>query len=246
MTTFLNRGLWLGFLGVALQAGAATQQQAQQLTTFRQIIEAGGVTMEFIIALSVLATFLVIFFLFSLRAGVLYPRSFLQEAEDAAAEGDLEAFRALCESNSSTAARILEAAAEQMEASGSVEYSVVRDALEDEGARQASLLWQRIQYLLDIAVVAPMLGLLGTVIGMLQSFSGLQLQVGSVIPQTLAKGVAKALITTAGGRIVGMAAMILYALFRGRLNKLIGNLEAACGRVLRQLISATSGSKARG
>jgi len=89
MTTFLNRRLGIGLFGLAFQAAAATQGQGQNLTTFRQILEAGGMTMQFIVALSVLATFLVIFFVLTLRAGVLYPKSFLQEAEDAAGEGDV-------------------------------------------------------------------------------------------------------------------------------------------------------------
>jgi len=226
---------------LAFAAAAAEAQSQPRLTTFRQVLEAGGVTMKVIIALSILATFLVLFFLLTLRASVLCPKTFVQEAEDAAAAGDAEALQAVCESSGSPAARIVAAALEQYSGAGESDYLLMRQALEDEGARQAGMLWQRIQYLLDIAVVAPMVGLLGTVIGMLQSFSGLQLEVGAVKPVALAHGVSKALVTTAGGLIVGIAAMILYALFRGRVNQLIGILETTSGRILRLFISVRSG-----
>jgi len=234
---FLGSGVVLSALN-AVAAGPPSQQ----MKSFHDIIEAGGWTMWVIIGLSAIGTFLVVFFLFSLRAGLLYPRSFIREAEDAAAEGDADALAAVCESSSSPAARIVGAAIQQISGSKQVDYLLIRDAVEDEGARQAGVLWQRIQYLLDIAVVAPMVGLLGTVLGMLQSFAGLQVEVG-VKPIAVSHGVAKALITTAGGLIVGICAMILYAVFRGRVNSLISGLEGACGRVLRQFVSQRMSSR---
>jgi biopolymer transport protein ExbB len=135
---------------------------------------------------------------------------------------------------------VIAAAVEQVEGSERVDYLIVRDAIEGEGARQASLLWQRIQYLMDVAVIAPMVGLLGTVLGMLQSFAGMEVEMGVVKPLAVAAGVAKALITTVGGLIVGIVAMGLYALFRGRVNSLVGGLENGCGRVFRRLMAKTS------
>ena len=207
----------------------------KHLTTFKDIIEAGGWPMQVILALSVVMTFLVILFLFTIRANALFPKRFVQEALDAADEGDTEALEAICHDNDSPASKIVGAAVEQMSGEQRVDYMVVRDAIEDEGARQAGNLWQRIQYLQDIAVVAPMVGLLGTVLGMLESFAGLRTELGvGIKPEMLAQGVSKALITTAGGLVVGILAMILYAIFRGRVNKLIAGLESACSRVLRK------------
>ena len=230
-----------GLVLTALSAAAAGPR-GQQLKSFHDILEAGGWTMWGIIGLSVIGTFLVFFFLFTLRASLLYPRPFMREAEDAAAEGDSDALAAVCESNSSPAAQIIGAAIQQVSGAKQVDYLLIRDAVEDEGARQAGALWQRVQYLLDIAVVAPMVGLLGTVLGMLQSFAGLQVEVG-VKPIAVSHGVAKALITTAGGLMVGICAMILYAIFRGRVNSLIGGLEGACSRVLRQFVSQRMSSR---
>ena len=115
-------------------------------------------------------------------------------------------------------------------------YSYLCDAVEDEGVRQAGLLWQRLQYLMDIAVIAPMVGLLGTVWGMMVSFSGLESGVSFVNKaDALANGVAQAMYTTFGGLIVGIFAMSMYDFMRGRLSKLISGMEGACDSVLRRL-----------
>jgi biopolymer transport protein ExbB len=218
-------------------AGAAEAADAG-LNTFQDVIEAGGWPMQVIIIMSIIALFLVFYFIFTLRAQAIFPSALLREAEDAAAEGDIEALEAICQGNNSAAAKIIYAAAEHVQRDPRADYSIIRDAVEDEGARQAGMLWQRIQYLMDIAMVAPMVGLLGTVLGMLHSFAKLRTAVGGVMPTSLAQGVSQALITTAGGLIVGILATILYALFRGRVNTLVSGLESSCNRVLRQFVSS--------
>jgi biopolymer transport protein ExbB len=239
MTTLLLAACRVAAAEAAVAESAPAAQV--QVRSLRDIIHEGGLTMEVIIGMSIFATFLAILFVFSLRANVLYPRSFLREAEEAAEEGDIEALRAVCQNSGSAAARIIEAAVEMIAGAPQVDYVLVRDAVEDEGARQAGSLWQRIQYLMDVAVISPMLGLLGTVIGMMEAFSGLEVRLGTVKPTILAQGVAKAMITTVGGLIVGIGAMVLYAYFRGRVNKLIGGLDSACNRVLRKYLKTRSG-----
>ncbi len=204
--------------------------------TLRDIMVKGGWLMNVIAFLSFLAIALVIFYLLTMRAEVLYPRAFVVEARDAAEAGDIESLRELCHNNNSNAAKILSAALEQCEEGKLIEYSFLRDAIEDEGVRQASLLWQRLQYLMDIAVIAPMVGLLGTVWGMMISFSGLESGVSFVNKaDALANGVAQAMYTTFGGLIVGIFAMSMYDLMRGRLSKLVSGMESACSSVLRRL-----------
>ncbi len=127
-----------------------------------QIIQDGGWTMYILIGLSVLTTIIVFYYLLLLRVNVIVPQRFLFNAEEAATAGDAEALHEICRSSSSPGAAILEPAARLMSEHPDVDYAAVRDAVEDAGGRQASLLWQRIQYLMDIAVVAPMVGLFGT------------------------------------------------------------------------------------
>lgn len=222
------------FLLGGMQVSAET---VTELDSLGGVIAAGGIALKVIFALSAVALFLVVYFLLSLRASVLMPSAFLEEASEAVRDGDVEALRTSCRNNGSAASRIMAAATEQIVVTGRTDYLAVRDAVEDEGARQAGALWQRLQYMMDIAAVAPMVGLLGTVFGMLESFSGMKTEVGAVRPDTLAQGVSKALITTAGGLIVGIAALILYAIFRGRVAQLVARLEEQCGTLLRQLVA---------
>lgn len=218
------------------QAADATAPGGARLTSFAEIMDAGGWPMYGILGLSVVGVFLVIFFLFTFRIGVLCPKAFVADAQEAAGDGDLDALRAACAADGSPASRILKAATEQLAISETLEYMAVRDAVEDEGGRQANALWQRLQFLMDVAVIAPMVGLLGTVLGMLESFSGVQTELGAVRPASLSQGVARALITTAGGLIVGILAMVLYALFRARVNQLLASLEETCSLVIRRFM----------
>ncbi len=212
------------------------EEEKTGIITIEDIMVRGGWLMNVIAGLSLLAIALLFFYLLSMRQGTLYPRSFIMEAQDAAEDGDLEGLRDLCLNNGSCAAKIIGAALEQCEDGHVADHVILRDAMEDEGGRQAGMLWQRLQYLMDIAVIAPMVGLLGTVWGMMVSFSGLESGVSMINKaDTLANGVSQAMYTTFGGLIVGIFAMAMYDLMRGRLNKLIGGMESACNSVLRRL-----------
>ena len=128
-------------------------------------------------------------------------------------------------------------------------FEEVREVTEAEGSRQASLLHQRIQYLADIGAIAPMVGLLGTVVGMIKAFREIAQHsfVGS--KQTgLASGVSEALLTTAGGLCIGIPALIFYSLFRGKVQGLVAELEAASTHIMALLAAQykrASISKAR-
>ena len=103
---------------------------------------------------------------------------------------------------------------------------------------QANLLSQRVSYLADIGAIAPMVGLLGTVIGMIKSF--LQISSGNfegVRQMALASGVSEALISTAGGLSVGIIAMVFYFIFRSRVNRFTAELESAATHILALLSS---------
>lgn len=224
-----------GIEPAAAPAAAAATQEAAADISLMSVMEKGGGLMYVIAGLSLLAITLTILYLLTLRASLLYPRAFLLEAQDAAEAGDLQALKVLCRDNDCAAARILGASLEQCEDGKPVEYAFLRDGIEDEGGRQAGILWQRIQYLMDIAVIAPMVGLLGTIWGMMLSFQNFESSDLSAKVQQLTGGVGTAMYTTFGGLIVGIFAMVAYDLLRGHVNGLISGLESACGSVLRRL-----------
>ena len=98
--------------------------------------------------------------------------------------------------------------------------------MENCGRKEVATLWQNISYLADIATVAPMVGLLGTVLGMIQAFNVIAFQTAVVKPILLAGGVSKAMVTTAGGLIVAIPIMIFYAYFRGKVQEISSIVES--------------------
>jgi biopolymer transport protein ExbB len=81
-----------------------------------------------------------------------------------------------------------------------------------------------------------MMGLLGTVFGMMRAFNVVAFDLAKAKPMLLAAGVAEALITTAAGLIIGIPAMMFYAYFRGRTSKLVSDLEVASGQVMTSML----------
>ena len=218
-----------------LPAFAASEEASQG--GMASIMQQGGNTLYVLLALSIFFVTLAFFIFMTLRPDILAPKAFIREAEQVASNHDLEALKALCQNDKSPAARIIGAAAEEIVLNPSASYNVLRDAVEDEGSRQAGSIWQKIQYINDIAVVSPMIGLLGTVLGMREAFSGLRVDIGSANPVHLADGVSKALITTAAGLILGITAMVVHSYLRGKVHDLISDLESSCGKVLRIFVS---------
>jgi biopolymer transport protein ExbB len=98
--------------------------------------------------------------------------------------------------------------------------------MQNEAERSAGLLWQRVNYLNNIATLAPLLGLLGTVWGMMLAFGNIAFETAQVRTITMAYNVSKAMITTAAGLVVAIPVMALYFYFRARLLKLLAEMEA--------------------
>ena len=86
-----------------------------------------------------------------------------------------------------------------------------------------------VDWLADIAAIAPLVGLLGTVLGMFQAFGGIASDVAAgAKPVVLAQGVSQAIVTTIFGLVVAIPTLVFHAIFRRRAQKRIGEIEAAC------------------
>lgn len=109
------------------------------------------------------------------------------------------------------------------------------DAAKDkaaEGGRIAARAFSAVDWLADIAAIAPLVGLLGTVLGMFQAFGGIASDVSAgAKPVVLAAGVSKAIVTTIFGLVVAIPSLITYAIFRRRAARRIAELEEAADEV---------------
>jgi biopolymer transport protein ExbB len=113
---------------------------------------------------------------------------------------------------------------------------VIQEAMESEGERGAAALWQKISYLNNIGVIAPLLGLLGTVLGMMQAFGSIALDDAQVKTLKMAYAVAQAMITTAAGLMLAIPALVVYFYLRGRVTKIIAQVEAQSAELVEALV----------
>ena len=107
----------------------------------------------------------------------------------------------------------------------------MKEAVEDAGRHSTLELERYLNTLGTIAAISPFLGLLGTVLGMIQMFAGLGTQ-GVGDPALVAKGIGQALVTTAAGLMVAIPSLMFYRYFRGRTQHLIVAMEEEAGKLL--------------
>ena len=140
---------------------------------------------------------------------------------------------AYCHRRNESVARVTQKTLDFLTKNPTASRPEIREIAEAEASRQSGILSQRISYLADIGGIAPMIGLLGTVIGMIKSF--MEIANGNIEGTKqleLAEGVWEALITTAAGLVISIIAMTFYSYFRGRVQNHIAELEAAGTHIL--------------
>ena len=191
--------------------------------------------MWFIMTLSILGGALTLYLFFMLRPAQIAPRALLSELRERLGDGDMNAARRACENRSCALASVTLASLDYIRAVADANVPLLKDVVEAEGSRQAEDLQSQTQFLLDISVIAPMLGLLGTVLGMLKAFGSIAQDVTAAKPIILAQGVSQAIVTTIFGLMVAIASMILYAYFRRRTVRMVSLLETAAAEVLTAL-----------
>jgi len=225
------------------QAPAAPAAPAPAKKSMLSFIRDGGPLM-YPLALCSVALFVFVFErLVSLRRGRVIPRPFVKRFLEQLKEGQLDREKAikLCDANGSPVAQVFAAAAKKWGRT-SVE---VEQAIRDAGERVNNQLRRYLRLMNGISQVAPLLGLLGTVIGMIISFNSLSSSADSVAQkQLLSGGIAQALISTAGGMFVAIPALTAYLYFVGRVDQLIIEIDAL-GQQIVELISADALAESR-
>ena len=109
---------------------------------------------------------------------------------------------------------------------------VIREAIETEANRQVRILESRTTVLATVAAIAPLMGFLGTVTGMITAFHQIESLQGNVDASVLAGGIKEALVTTAAGLIVGIPAIVAYNHITTRIQKMVGEMEDVGGELV--------------
>ncbi len=189
----------------------------------------GGFIMWLLLILSIVGLFVILVCLFATRNKAVVPNRLVEQAEAFLRKKDYSGLTTLCTHHNSCFARVMLSMANFMQRNPKATMEEVREVASAEGGRQASFLSRQISWLSDIGALAPMLGLLGTVIGMMKTFFEIANGdfAGSKQRIDMAGGVAEALITTAGGLLLAIPALMAYVYFRSRVHKRVADLEAA-------------------
>ncbi|AOU98019.1 biopolymer transporter ExbB [Acidihalobacter yilgarnensis] len=185
-----------------------------------EIVKAGGWVMAPIIGASILALAIILERFWSLRRSQIMPMGLLDAVVDELRRNELPAERIQAIAAGSPLGRILAVGLANRRQS----HELIKERIEETGRQVVHELERFLNTLGTIATISPLMGLLGTVFGMIQVF-GVITSVGVGNPHILAGGIAKALITTAAGLLVAIPAHVFYRYFRGYVDALTVEME---------------------
>lgn len=228
-TLSLGSVSWWSAAGMLLFAQVACGQELAEGETapegFFSIVFAGGwvgfLIVLLLFGLSLTAAYLVFEHLMTLRRKEIMPEGLGEEVRQLLTAGRLKQANQVCHDRPSFLSFVLLNGLAEMEGG----WSEVEKAIEDAMAEQSARLFRKIEYLSVIGNIAPMVGLLGTVTGMIFAFQQVASTQGSASAAELAEGIYQALVTTVGGLIVAIPSLGAFAVFRNRVDQLVA--EAA-------------------
>lgn len=168
---------------------------------------------------------------FALRRKRIIPAGFLDEVRRYWYKGEIKSALACCETEQVAIARVLKAGLEHY---GDTRQEIEK-ALEGAGQQELYILGSYLRGFGLIASLAPMLGFLGTVTGMIQAFNAIA-AAGTSNPALVASGISEALLTTATGLVIGIPSLALFHFFRGRVDRFVQEMEEIALELLDDLV----------
>ena len=206
-------------------------------TRLTDLLRRGGVLMIPIIICSLILLVFVLERFVSLRKGIIIPGPFVKRVLEQVRSGELnrESAITVCERNGSAIANVFKAGFSKW-GRPSVE---IEQAVLDEGERESNKLRRYLRLINGVATVCPLLGMLGTVLGMIHAFDAIAAAapMQSEPSMTIATGISQALLTTAAGLTVAIPALIAYLFFSGRADRHVMDLDSLGMKVV-NLVSA--------
>lgn len=220
---------YVAIAGIAY-AGDTPETVTDRRLSFGDLFQAGGPIMWILTALSVGLLSLVIYCFLLLRPSGIASDELRDSVLAHLDKKNLGGVRDACSTNESMLANIIRSTLDHSAGIGPKSKEVMASV----GGRYAATLRQRIGYLSNIGVIAPMLGLLGTVVGLIGAFNTWAPQQGAS-QSGLSMNIAQALGTTAFGLVIGIPAMGFYYYLRGRANLAIAILEEVADEIAEKL-----------
>ena len=204
---------------------AAVSETADKGTTLWQLVVAGGTCMIFLGLLSIAALASIIYHFKFIHPEKLAPRDFTENLLILFEKKEYQKATSVCKQQENMISSIALKGLSKI----SHGKAVIEGAVQYEGKARIEKLWQNLNYLGDMAVIAPMLALLGTIIGMIDAFNYFKL--GTIHPMILTQGLAKAMINTAFGLVIAVPCLAFYSYFRGKISHITSSAETAASEI---------------
>ena len=204
---------------IFLGASTVAPHTEEATLDLAQVFQSCPIIYTLLITLSVVASVIWVYSLFTIRTTDMMPGEFMQQMRQLLGERRYEDAMAECQKDGGFSATIIASAI----AARNHGPQVMMDSLHAEGRRCASAIWQRLSFLNEIAVIAPMLGLLGTVLGLFFAFYNTSQTAENIT--TIFDGLGIAVGTTVAGLIVAILAMIYYTTLKFRVVAVLNTIE---------------------
>ncbi len=198
----------------------------------------GGIIMWPILLCSVLGLAVIIDRYIVLRKAKINIPAFMVRIRGLLKKGDVSGAVSYCMEEKSPVANIIRKGLKKYK----LGHERVKEAIENAGTQEVAKLEKGLSVLATVAGIAPLLGFLGTVTGMISAFMRIEDLAGAANPSDLAGGIWEALVTTAFGLMVGIPALAFYNYFLNKVKKLVQDMETVANDVV-DVIQDTSGSK---
>lgn len=194
------------------------------------LIEKSGPVFYALAFCSLIATAVIIERLISLRRSRVLPRAIIDIVEAVQPGKDLSLALEVCRKNPGVLSDVMRAGLENADR----EWEIMRDAVIDAGRQETPAIERNLFWLQTVAQASPLLGLLGTVFGMIHMFGAVSLQ-GLGDPQVLSHGISEAMLATAEGLCIGVPALVAYNYLSSRADLLIAEVETQASRLVARL-----------
>ncbi len=192
------------------------------------VVEGGPITWFVLLPLSVVSIGLILHYLITIRRGTQTPASLAKSIAAFARQGQIRSIEEIAADDDSMLGQTAHAAARHVSAGRDAATAAIDEAVEE----QAGRLMRRIEYLNVIGNIGPMIGLLGTVVGMIQAFARIHAQGGAPDPNKLVGDIAFALVNTFWGLFIAIPGLTAFAFFRNRIDAYAAECVKLCDRIV--------------
>lgn len=195
-----------------------------------ELFAAGGPIGLLLVVVSIAATALAVEHFLTIRRDRVIPSALAGQLQELIEKGEFDQARKAAEADASLLGKVILAGLGQI--GGMFGWFDIQSSMQEAAEAEVSKLYRKLEYLTFIAGAAPMLGLLGTVTGMIVAFNTIAGAEGGAKPSELAGGIAQALVTTCEGLVIAIPAMFFVGFFRNRIDSIVAEAGSICERLM--------------